>query len=100
MATKLFTDAAFDPETINAMVTAFRLACKAMPMEAKTAKPLLARRIIKAARTGERDADQLCAMAVKSMKCAGASLSTQVFARQRWGRLFGATSGRHSFLDN
>ena len=72
MPITIINDAAFDPETTQAMVKAFELACGAMPTEAMTAKQLLARRIIKAAETGERDPAKLCAMAVNFMKSVGA----------------------------
>ena len=63
-----FVDAGFDPEAVTAMGEAFNLACKALHDrgQPELVREVIARQIIKGAKTGERDPKRLCAFALRA----------------------------------
>lgn len=62
-------DAVFDPETTQIMGQAYESACEALDIEQpEIVKTLIAKRIIALAKTGERDANQLCRRALKAVR--------------------------------
>ena len=64
-----FQGSGFDPETTKAMGEAFDAACKALqdPEQPELVKEIMAKRIIEAAKNGERDPHRLCAKALDAL---------------------------------
>jgi hypothetical protein len=56
----------FDPDAVKAMMAAFDQACDRLGLE-RTLTERLAKAILEAARTGEREPDKLRAMALRSL---------------------------------
>jgi hypothetical protein len=56
---RLIQNASFDPETVKLLTTAYDAACAAANDPTPETKELFARRIIEAARRGERAVDRL-----------------------------------------
>jgi hypothetical protein len=65
----LMKDAAFDAETTKSMGLAFGEACRNLPDRSKTdlVVEIMAKRIVEAARRGERDPHRLCAKALDAL---------------------------------
>jgi hypothetical protein len=59
---------AFDPETLSVMGAAYESALKAFPVSALSVREQIASRIIDGTRTGERDPDKLCQMALSTLR--------------------------------
>ena len=59
---------AFDPETLSAMGIAYESALRAFPVSALHIREQIASRIVHGARTGERDPDKLCQMALSTLR--------------------------------
>jgi hypothetical protein len=62
--------AGFDPDVVRAMMAAFDKACAVLGLVDRE-DPLtesLAKTIVEQARTGERDPDKLCAMALQALE--------------------------------
>jgi hypothetical protein len=57
----------FDPETLSVMGAAYDSALKAFPVSALHIREQIASRIVHGARTGERDPDKLCQMALSTL---------------------------------
>ncbi len=61
--------ATFDPEALSAMGAAYERALKAFPTPApKNVREDIATRIIDGARSGERDPDKLCQIALSTLR--------------------------------
>jgi hypothetical protein len=58
----------FDRQTTNAIAVAFDRACKALGGPPEIIRDVVARHIFEAAKTGERDAEKLCAHAMQVME--------------------------------
>jgi hypothetical protein len=70
MATfRMLSSGAFDPDTINAMTTAYQRACAAFDVADRTdpLKEVIANAILERAKTGERDAARLCEAVLKEL---------------------------------
>lgn len=65
-----FVDTGFDPEAITIMADAYDRAWKALHDrgQPEVVREVIARRIIKAAKEGERDPDRLCAFALDAFR--------------------------------
>jgi hypothetical protein len=64
-----FADDSFDPGAVKAMMAAFDRACQVLGLVDRS-DPLtenLAKIVVQQARSGERDPDKLCAMALKAV---------------------------------
>jgi hypothetical protein len=63
--------AVFDPDAIHIMGEAFDRACRSLnaPGRPELVREVIAKRIIEAARTGERDRDKLCEQALHGVRC-------------------------------
>jgi hypothetical protein len=63
-----FTDTGFDPEAITAMADAYERAWDVLRDRGQPdiVREVIARRIIKAAKDGERDPDRLCGYALRA----------------------------------
>lgn len=64
-----FLDQGFDPEATTAMSAAFELACQGLHDrgQPEIVREVIAREIIKLAKTGERDPEQLCSHALRRL---------------------------------
>ena len=62
----LFQDLSFDPEQVTAVNQAYDLACQTLQNigQLEVDREIIARGILQAAGSGERDADKLCALAI------------------------------------
>ena len=70
MATfRMLSSGAFDPDTVNAMTTAYEHACAALDLVDRTdpLKEVIAKAIIEHATSGERDAARLCEAVLKEL---------------------------------
>jgi hypothetical protein len=67
--TTLFHEAAFDPETVETLCRAYDMACKSLHDKGQPAivQEIIAKRIIAAARRGERSPEKLCESALTSL---------------------------------
>ncbi len=57
----------FDSDTTKAMELAFDEACKDMREQSAIVREIIAKRIIEAAKKGERDPERLCAKALDAL---------------------------------
>jgi hypothetical protein len=62
---RLIRAASFDPETTHAMGTAYDQACAGVAADDVARRELIAKRIIEAARRGERDVGRLAAYGIE-----------------------------------
>ena len=65
----LFQDLSFDPEEITAVNQAYDLACQTLQNigQLEVDREIIARGILQAARSGERDANKLCERAIHGL---------------------------------
>jgi hypothetical protein len=65
----LFQDPSFDPEQASAVNQAYDLACQTLQNigQLEVDREIIARGILQAAESGERDADKLCARAIHGL---------------------------------
>ena len=64
-----FQNCALDPEELTAMNQAYDLACRTLQNigQLEVDREIIARRILRAAERGERDADKLCERAIHGL---------------------------------
>jgi hypothetical protein len=67
----LFQAAVFDPDAIHVMGEAYDCACRSLhdPGQPAIVREVIAKRIIEAARMGERNRDRLCEQALHGLPC-------------------------------
>jgi len=67
---RLLQDAVFDDQALKAMTTAYDAALVDLGLLNRTGrlKEIIARKIIECARSGERDPERLCALALKDIQ--------------------------------
>ncbi|WP_420738105.1 hypothetical protein [Bradyrhizobium japonicum] len=65
----LFQDLSFDPEQVTAVNRAYDLACQTLQNigQLEVDREIIARRILQAAGSGERDANKLCERAIHGL---------------------------------
>jgi hypothetical protein len=68
-AFRMLSSGAFDPDTINALTTAYEHACAVLDVADRTdpLKEVIANAIIERAKTGERDVVRLCEAVLKEL---------------------------------
>jgi hypothetical protein len=64
---RLIHEAAFDPETTRVMGLAYEQACVGVDSANVAARELIAKRIVEAARRGERDPSKLAAYGIEAL---------------------------------
>jgi hypothetical protein len=65
---RLIQHAAFDPDTTRVMGVAYEQACINIASDDAAARELVAKRIIEAARRGERDPNKLAAYGIRELR--------------------------------